>query len=434
MIGRGALVAYALPALALSLPTIPAYVYLPGLYAERVGLASTAAILFAVRMADILADPLVGWVADRWGQRKALIAVGAPIAGIGLVCLFTPGAGTGPAQLALWALALYVGWSMVAIPYQAWGADLATGYDARSAVAFVRELAGLAGILAAGILPVVVTRTGGDLAASVAAVAWAGIAIGVPAFLLLLLVVPERRRAPAQPVGPAAMLQVFRNQPFLRLMVAWSGNGLANGLAAALFPLFLRHRLEASESDTALAMLLYFLAGILAVPFWLWLSRRVGKHRAWCVAMLCCSAAFVWAPLLGPGAIGWFLAICVVTGATLGADLALPSALQADVLDYDRWRFRTERSGLMFALWTMATKLAAGAAVGLGLGLLAAAGFSTDGGNDEWQLTLLALIYGGLPVVIKLSVIGLIWRYRITARAHRALSRRLAVRMRCADI
>ncbi|MFX0591136.1 hypothetical protein ACOARS_13560, partial [Glaesserella parasuis] len=92
-------------------------------------------------------------------------------------------------------------------------------------------------------------RTGGDLAAGVAAVAWAGIAIGVPAFLLLLLVVPEMRRALAQPVGPAAMLQVFRNQPFLRLMVAWSGNGLANGLAAALFPLFLRHRLGASESD-----------------------------------------------------------------------------------------------------------------------------------------------------------------------------------------
>lgn len=433
MIGRWRLAAYALPAFALSLPTIPAYVYLPGLYAERVGLAVTASILFAVRMADILADPLIGWAADRWGRRKELIAMGAPIAGFGLVCLFTPGGGSGPFDLAVWALALYVGWSLVAIPYQAWGAQLATGYDARSGVAFAREVAGLAGILAAGALPVFVTRGGGDLAASVAAVAWVGIGIGIPAFLLLLFAVPDPgRRAPAA-IAPATVLQIVRNRPFLQLMLGWFGNGFANGLAAALFPLFVRHRLQASEADTAQALLIYFLSGILAIPGWLWLSRRLGKHRAWCVAMLCCAAAFIWAPLLGPGGIGWFLVICAVTGATLGADLALPPALQADVLDYDRWRFRADRAGLMFALWTVATKLAAGLAVGFGLGVLALAGFSPDGGNGEAQLSLLALIYGGVPVVIKLLVIGLIWRYRITARTHRALSRRMATRMECAD-
>lgn len=429
MIGRGRLIAYALPALALSLPTIPAYVYLPGFYADRIGLAATAAILLGVRLLDVLADPLVGWASDRCASRKKIIALGAPLAALGLVFLFVPGPAAGGLHLGLWALALYVGWSMIAIPYQAWGAELATGYDARSRIAFAREVAGLVGIVAAGVLPVAVTRAGGDLATGLAAIAWTGVAIGVPAFLLALVVVPEPPHARATPIGPAALMQLARNRPFLRLMIAWFGNGLANGLAATLFPLFLRHRLEASERDTALAMLAYFLAAIAAVPGWTWASRRLGKHRAWCVAMLVCAGAFAWAPFLGPGMIGWFFVICLATGAALGADLALPAAMQADVLDYDRWRFRAERGGLLFALWTMATKLAAGLAVGIGLGLLALAGFSTDGGNDSSQLALLALIYGGLPVVIKLSVIGLIWRHRITARCHAALTRRLAMRV-----
>ena len=49
----------------------------------------------------------------------------------------------------------------------------------------------------------------------------------------------------------------------------------------------------------------------------------------------------------------------------LGADLVLPPALQADVVDFDRLRSGQARAGLFFALWSMSTKLALALAVGI---------------------------------------------------------------------
>ncbi|MSO98621.1 MAG: hypothetical protein EXR11_10450 [Rhodospirillaceae bacterium] len=55
--------------------------------------------------------------------------------------------------------------------------------------------------------------------------------------------------------------------------------------------------------------------------------------------------------------------VCVVTGMGLGADLALPPALQADVVDFDILRNRQKRAGLFFAMWSMSTKFALALAV-----------------------------------------------------------------------
>jgi len=77
-------------------------------------------------------------------------------------------------------------------------------------------------------------------------------------------------------------------------------NGMANGLPAALFTLFVAHVLLA-ESWTGILLLAYFIAGIVALPGWLWISRRIGKHRAWALSMLWTSLIFIAVPFLGPG-------------------------------------------------------------------------------------------------------------------------------------
>ena len=171
----------------------------------------------------------------------------------------------------------------------------------------------------------------------------------------------------------------------------------------------------------------YFLAGVAAVPLWLALSRRIGKHRAWCTAMLAACAAFVWVPFIPEGGIAAFFAVCLVTGAALGADLALPPALQADVIDLDTLLTGERRAGLFFALWGMATKLSLAAAVGLALPALAFAGFDPSAPTAP-GLWALAVIYAWVPLVIKLCATFIVWRHPITARRHLAIRRRLAAR------
>ena len=58
----------------------------------------------------------------------------------------------------------------------------------------------------------------------------------------------------------------------------------------------------------------YFACGIAGVPLALWLAKRIGKHRAWCWAMLATCAAFAFAPMLGAGDAALFAFIAAITG------------------------------------------------------------------------------------------------------------------------
>ncbi|MEQ8166343.1 MAG: MFS transporter, partial [Alphaproteobacteria bacterium] len=433
------LIAYALPALTLAVPTIPVYVKLPTFYAETVGLpvAAIGAALFLARVLDVVTDPLIGWASDRLRaplpRRKPLVLLGAPIAGLGLYRLFVPEAEAGLVYLAFWAGVLYLGWTLVSLPYTAWAAELTPDYDERSRITGWREGLGLAGIMLAAVLPVLWP---GDAASDLRALALAVILGGAATLLFLLHRVPDQPLAPG-PAGPARLappawrrhVDAFRrNKPFQRLILAWGLNGLANGLPAVLFPLFVTERLALAPADRDLLILAYFAAAIGAIPFWYLASRRMEKHVTWSLAMVVAAVTFAAAPFLPEGAFAPFLAICLVTGAALGADLFLPPSMQADVVDYDTWQTGEKRAGLFFALWSMVTKISMAAAVGIAFPLLGWAGFEAGGGNSTDQLGLLAFLYAGLPVLFKLGAVALVRAHPLTARRHRAIRRRLARR------
>ncbi|MCG8508798.1 MAG: MFS transporter [Rhodospirillales bacterium] len=434
---RRQLLLYALPAFALGMPTIPVYVFLPSFYAEEigVGLAVIGGVLLAARIADVVTDSLVGLLSDkltsRWGRRKPWMIGGAIAAAAGLLMLFMPPATAGAAYLLIGAVLLYLGWTAVSIPYSAWGAELSPDYSVRSRITGAREGLQILGVLVAASVPALAALVQASRADGLAAIAWLAIALGIPAFWASLSRVAEPKIKPSHTKPSfrlAELSSALRNQPFLRLLCAWFANGIANGIPAALFPLYLGHVLKADEAAQGILVFAYFLCGVLAIPGWLALSRRLGKHRSWCAAMIMACAAFIWVPLIPEGGFLPFLIVCVITGAALGADLALPPAMQADVIDFDTLRTGQARAGLFFALWSMGTKLALAVAVGLAFPALQLLGFDAKGANTADALTALAVIYALVPIVFKLCAVAMVWRHPIDERRHRAIIRRLRAR------
>ena len=430
------MLAYALPAFVVALPTIPVYIHLPSLYGVQlgVGLATTGYILLIARLFDTITDPLVGLLCDRltlWGlRRKPWIAVGAPIAGYGLYKILNPTEGVTGSYLLVWSLVLYGGWTMIAIPYFAWGAELSSDYHERTRITAWRESFGLLGIIGAGVLGAVTVSLGWLAGESTGAIAWAAIALGVIVIPLLLKVVPERTEHSDRD-NAEGNLQFFknfralgRNKPFLRLLMAWFLNGVANGIPAALFFIYLEHGLRADEDVRSLFVLSYFCAAIISIPLWFRFSKFLGKHRAWCWGMIAASLAFICVPWIEPASYVAFGVVCVVTGIAFGADLVLPPALQADVIDYARLRTGRPQTGLQFALWGMSTKLALAVAVGLALPGIEAAGFDPNVPSDDGRQALV-MIYALIPVVIKVLAILMIWRFPLTARVQSIIQKRL---------
>ncbi|MGF1476390.1 MAG: MFS transporter [Geminicoccaceae bacterium] len=422
--------AYGSLGLPLAALNLPLYVLIPPFYAQELGLglAVVGTVLLACRIVDTVSDPLIGLLSDRlpsrFGRRRPWLVVACPLLIISTFQLFAPPDGAGWLHLALWSTAAYLAWTMMLIPYSAWGAEITDDYHGRSRLALAREGCVLLGILTAAALPVLVY--GGEPAAgdSLRLLTWV-MAIGLPlALVAALFGVDDPQRSAGGGASLLDLLRDFRrNRPFMRLIAAYLLNGLANGLPATLFLLFVAHVLGAPDRGGVL-LATYFISAIVAIPFWFILSRRLSKHRAWALSMIWACLIFAFVPFLGDGDVYLFFGICVLSGFSLGADLALPASIQADVVDEDRVVSGGRRTGVYFAIWSMATKLSLAIAVGLAFGALGAAGFQPENDADT-GVWLLPWLYGGLPVAIKLIAVTFVWRFPLDQARHQELQQSL---------
>ncbi|MDD9909973.1 MAG: MFS transporter [Ahrensia sp.] len=413
------LIIYALPAIPLAALTLPLYSFIPTFYAETIGLplAGIGLALFLVRAFDAVNDPLVGILADRFrpafGRRRLWFACAIPIVMLGVWQLFWPPADASIWYLGLWSLVLSVGYTLAILPFTAWGAELETSYEGRSRVTGMREGLTLIGTLLAIIIPF---SLGWEDAS-----AFHGFALLAVCLILALPLtgvltvwrVPEPREHSTTRVGIIAGLShVKSNRAFIRLACAFFLNGCGNSIAATLFLLYCSARLGLEDLRGPF-LFTYFLCGVVSVPFWTFVARKTSKHRAWCCAMIFAAIVFSPAPFLSEGAAFAFGAICVLSGLALGADIALPPSMQADVIDVDTAKSGEQRSGVYFSLWSLATKMSLALAVAGAFSLLGWFGFDAQQPQQSTQmgLTALGFLYGWGPIALKLPSLALMWNF-----------------------
>lgn len=321
---------YALPAIVLAFPTIPVFVLLPTFYAEEVGLglAAVGLVLLGLRIIDVLSDPIIGWLTDlipyKYGRRKLPIMIGGLISAPALLFLLTPSQDSGLMYLALSCGFLYIGWTAIQIPYLAWSSDLYSDFKDRNYINGLREGGKILGILAAGLLLFILLGTEGK--SDFHQFTWITIGLGILCFLPTLFWVPEIKTIGSKP----SFVFPKDNKLFLKVVMAWFVNGLANGLPAVCLPLFMTHILKVSDQYVYLLIFVYFLFAVLSIPLWLIYAHHRAKHRVWCASMLLACAAFLFVPFIGEHDVIAFGLVCAFTGMALGSDLAMPPSIQAD--------------------------------------------------------------------------------------------------------
>jgi Na+/melibiose symporter-like transporter len=500
------LAAFALPALPVAAFQLPFVIIVPKFYAETVGLSLTAVgiLMFIVRLLDAVLDPWIGYKADhsrpRWGRRRTWFLIAAIPTTLGALMVFNPfpevpesAAWFWGAWFFVWSAMLSVGYTALSLSHQSWGAESSASYYGRNRIFAAREVMVVLGTLVATGLPFVLSTLGfkGDGPVLVSLSILVGITL--PAFALIaVLSVPEPRDTTQHPLDFWGGLRgMGQNKPFLRLLAAFAISYMANGIPGALILYFVRDYIHGGEELQRFFLLLYFFFGVLSTPLWLWVSKRTSKHRAWCIAMIVASAAFVWTPFLGyhqvgPASVWLFGVIMVFTGLAVGADLMLPPSMQADVIDVDTARSGEQHTGFYFAIWALATKVALSVALGLSLVLLAASGFKVER-NDSVSPTealqqiqpiapdsptvvtrvpvdtpgtsaaeaakkrhqrssaeskpvqqtpvalwTLAILYAWVPVFLKLIAVALVWNFPIGAQEQERLRREIEEHARAA--
>jgi Na+/melibiose symporter-like transporter len=431
-LGRLELAAYGLLNLPLAIGGLPLAIYLPPFYTQEVGLDLSAVglVLMLARITDVVTDPFIGMLSDRWrspiGRRRPWVIMGVPIMMLGSWLLFVPPPGAGVGHLLIWSSLLYLGWTMVSIPYSAWGAELSPDYHERTRITGVREAMQLVGLLIATAVPAVLaTRTGGKLGPVLEVLALMT-CVSLPiAAIALVAFVREARPLPSPhlPLRKALAI-VRRNGPFVRLLAATVIGGLASSVNLSLAVLFYTHVMKLPAEAGSL-LFFYILIGVVAVPAWLSVAKQTSKHRLLCIAGLWSCFWFAAVPFLPTGQFWPMMILNLLTGLTVAVSPVLGASMAADVVDLDFLRSGKQRAALFFALWAMGAKMANAVGVGVALPLLQLAGFDPTKQNGPDELRWLTVLYVALPIALWLVTIRMLWKFPITPARHARMRARI---------
>lgn len=409
----------------------PVLVFVPKFYTSDMGvsLMLAANLILAVRLFDVVTDPLVGYLSDRtggpFGRRRPWIAAATPLMMISIYMLFLPPEGAGAMHLFTWYMLLSLGTTMMLIPYYAWGSELSPDYNERSRITGWRSMLGVVGSLVAQLMPAgAYIFFGISGSASVLEIVAATMLLLMPLCVITTLTTVPEVKATTRSAIPfwEGLSIMWGNGPFKRLISAFFIGSLALNITTPLYIYFIAFVLKAE--DKAIFMLVFFyLANFFAVPFWVWLSTKVGKHRAYVASFVIISCAHPFYLLLGEGDFWYMLPITLVTGFSAGGFAALPNSMKADVIDLDTMKCGENRAALFFSTWSFTYKLAAAGSTWLALMGLALFNFNTTPGgfNDADQLFGLRFLFALLPSFFFLLAAVVIWKYPITESVHKEL-------------
>lgn len=392
--------AFALFGAILSGAGLPIYIYAPKYFADTYGvsLSLLGAVLFGLRLFDVVQDPALGWVAERLGRARGIaVAIGAALLAVSMLGLFAMVPPFSPVVwFALTVTGLFTAFSFLTINFYAQGVSKAAGLPGGHVqLATWRESGALLGVCLAAVAP---TLLAGVSDQPFAVFGWV---FAATVMVATLGMIPEWSAA-AKTEAPTPLGTILQDRLARRLLLLALVNAAPLAVSSTLFLFYVESRLGAPGWEGPL-LVLFFLSAAVSSPAWGWLAGRIGTKRALLCAMGLAILSFATVLGLGEGDIAIFAVVCIASGATIGADLTLLPALFAR-----RMAAIAPNGGQGFGLWSLVSKFTLALAAATLLPLLEAGGFTAGADNGAGALWRLTLLYALVPCILKLVAIGLL--------------------------
>ena len=408
---------------ALNFPTsaagMPIFIFILPYYAGDLGLGlSLVGILFFLgRLTDIVTDPIMGVLIDRfpsrWGKHKHWIFISAPIFMVATYLIFLPPT-SNPSSLYFFVslFLVYLSFTLSSITQLSWSTFLAPDYDDRTRLLTLREFMALLGMFCVIAIPAIVELYDTSLSAKVSA-------IGVFVLIVIPLItinglyqVPDTKLEKVQSKieNPFKTFKSFFGNSMLnKIVLAAALIAFCMSLNGALYLIWMDVVMELPEYSSRL-MLMYYLVSVFGLGIWRYLSIKTSKHFA---AGISCLYAIV---ILLIGFIGFFFirdmdqslkliavgSFIVLYGFSFSGPMPLINAIIADISDKLSLEQGENISGTVFSYLTTITKVGfALAAVVPYLVLELVWGFDITLGTDNTESSKMAIfyIYTFVPIV-----------------------------------
>ena len=392
----------------------PLYIYLPTFYVEHIGLTIgfVGYILLIARILDMIADPFIGRFCDIYSTKFKIIFISSFFLIAGLFFLIKPFYNS-YIWLFVFSIITYISYSFVLIPYLSLNSILSNNEKDNTRLAFSREIFIIIGVLISLLIPYIFLVSK-DSKKSLEILLYFILAI-FPIISIIFYTKLKSLEIKNKNIVHNNFLESLKNF-FIsypnqkRLFFAFLFNNLANALPATLFLFFVKYILVL-EDKTGLFLIIYFLSAIVTFPIWIKISNKLSKKTTWILSIIIAISAFIFVPFLNEGDFIYFTLICFFTGMCLGADMALPSSIQADVANFTKQK--EDLTGVLFGFWAMITKLSLALAVAISFITLEFTNFENENIN-QYSIFAIIFLYSILPIIFKIFSIISLLKYQLT--------------------
>lgn len=440
-LSRASLAVYAAPMLGVGAVVASVNGYFAK-YAADVLLAAPGAVglVFGLsKLWDAISDPVVGSWSDRsghrWGRRRPLMLVSAPLIAMSIWMLWSPPQALHGPKLVAWLavsmVSLNTATTLFLVPHQALGAELSSRSHLRTRIFAWRQQATMVGAavaLVGGVRALTASQDPRWLAAR--------LALGLGAFCVVVVLgatLHLRERSDFQGRGGTGVIRSLRDiwgNPHARILFSASFiDQLGNGALMVLSP-FLMDYVVGLPEHTATLFAVFGVSTLSSVPLWLAMAARIGKRRTWQAALALAGFGYALMTIVGPGQILLVCAASACAGSGISAGFVIGNSLVADVIDYDELETGERKEGAYSSVMSFLAKTSSGVMAMVAGLALQWADFESNAPQSPVTLGVIRALSGAVPLLGNVIAFGLLSRFRLDESEHTRVQRALAMRSR----
>jgi GPH family glycoside/pentoside/hexuronide:cation symporter len=413
-------------------------------------LASIAALVGIIW--DAFNDPLIGILTDRmrsrWGRRRPFLLFFAIPFGLSFLLLWWAPPWNSQIALAITVtLAFMISdtfETLCGVPFASLLPELTPDYDERTTLTsyriFFNLLASLVTAVAAPAIIDAALSAGFNQQQGYLIVAGLFGGLAAIPFLLIFAVVREHFGERDRPQETVTFFQTVRtawaNIPFRFATLIYMLNWITFDLVALVLPFYLLYWIARGNMLASVTLIgislplesavfaLLLVTATAALPFWLWLARRLGKHIAYIIGMVFWAGVQIGIFLVRPGQIPLVLWMAFLAGLSVSAAHILPDAMFPDVIEWDELRTGRRQEGIYYGVKNFVRKLTGAFAIFLALQVLGWVGYQTppEGATTFIQskitLTAIRILIGPFGAILLFSAVITTWFYPLTRARH----------------
>jgi len=365
-------------------------------------------LIFGVsRIWDAVTDPLAGYLSDRTtlasGRRKSWIFASIIPVVASFYMMWNP-----PPEMIGWEVNLWMGTAILmfytsmtifVVPHTSLGAELSLNYHERTKIFGWRHMLWNTGSLLALVAMFLLIQSDSPREIAFTMTLIAGVTTAV---LILWMAFSIRERPEFQGRGETnpitAFTDVWRNKHAKLLLIVFLIESSGSATIGILTP-YVAEYVVGRPDQTVFYILAYLIPSIASVPFWVPISKKIGKKNMWMFSMFVTAFGFGGMFFLTEGAVMHITVLAFICGLGAGSGAVVAPSIQSDIIDYDEVHSGKRKEGIYFAAWNLVYKSATGFTLMLTGFVLSASGFEPNVEQSEAAKTSLLALYALFPLV-----------------------------------